>query len=462
MRIPEIIGSNYFVNTSNGTNVKYLNLDNAATTPTFRPLLDKLREYLETYGSVHRGSGQKSQISTAIYEEAIPIIMDFLNVTTDEYALIHMHNSTSLINKLTRMLQLTKEDTIFLSEFEHSSNDLPWRKNAQIVRIPIDKAEQLNIGYLEEMLRKNTGNGRKIVVVTGASNVTGTITPIHIIAKMAHTHGATIVVDAAQLVAHREINLKGDSVGEEVDFIVFSGHKMYAPFGGAVIVGRKDFLEKMTPDDVGGGNIDFVLPDSYDLSKDFYKRMTAGSPNALGLVSLALSCVFIKKHIGFEDIFNHEQDILNRAKSQFSSLAGMQTYCDLDYDANKKCSILTFNLEGIHPGIVAARLGHEYGIGVRQGAICQFLYVATLLGLHAEQVKAARQAVLSGKMDSMYGIVRASFGLGNKPEDVDSLAEALSVIIKTSEKSKNYILDEYGEFWPLDKQRIKVKDFYKI
>ncbi len=460
--IPELVGAGHVIDTVRGERVKYLNLDNAATTPPFKSIETKLGDFLETYGSIHRGSGYKSQVSTVIFEEAIPVILDFLGASPEDYALTTTHNTTSAINKLTRMLDLSAEDTIFLSEFEHSANDLPWRKGSRIVRIPADETGQFDIGYFEDALQKNNGKGKKFVAVSGASNITGAITPVHEIAKLAHGYGATIMVDAAQLAAHREIDLHGKVAGEEIDFILFSGHKMYAPYGGGVLIGRREILERMAPDDIGGGNVDFVTPDSYDLSKDFFKRVTAGTPNALGLVSMALSCVILKKQIGFECISDHEQAILNQAKEKLPSLASVQTYCDLDYDANKKCSILTFNVDDVHPNLVAARLGHEFGIGVRQGAICQFSYVAKLLGLDAGQVQQARQAVLAGDADHMFGIVRASFGLENEPQDVNRLMEALLEIVESPELAEKYYLNSDGEYWPIGKPEINVSNFYKI
>lgn len=463
MKIPQLIGSEYTVNTIHNQTVRYLNLDNAATTPTFRPVMDKLAEFLETYGSIHRGSGQKSQISTAIYEEAISVILEFLGVTQKEYALIPTHNTTSAINKIARMLGISADDTIFLSEFEHSANDLPWRKGAKIIRVPTDESGQFDLNYFEEALKVSSHKGKRFVAVSGASNITGALTPVNEIARLAHSYGAKVLVDAAQLVAHREINLQGNKDGsDEIDFICFSGHKMYAPFGGGVLVGKRELMEPLTPDDTGGGSVDFVMNDSYDLAKNFSKRTTAGTPNVVGIVSMALSCNIIKKEIGFKYILAHEQEILDRAKEKISALHGIKTYCDLDYDAKKKCSILTFNVEGVHPNLVAARLGHEFGIGVRQGAICQFSFVAKLLGLNSEEVQASRQAILSGHTDRSFGIVRASFGLGNITEDVDRFAEALIEIVKTPEKGKDYFFNTEGEFWPIGKPKIDISDFFNI
>ncbi len=458
--MPALVGNDKLVATINNGTLRYLNLDNAATTPAFKEVAHKINRYLEDYGSVHRGSGFKSQISTAVFEEAIPIIMDYLGVSLDSYALIITANTTSAINKLTRILRFSEQDTIFLSEFEHSANDLPWRKEAQIVRIPSDDMGQFDMETFEEALKKSDSRGKKFVTVTAASSITGAITPIHEIAKIAHKHGAYIMVDAAQLVAHREIKLQGNREGEEIDFISFSGHKMYAPYGGGVLIGRRELLEKLSPEDIGGGNVDFVTNDSYDLSLDFFKRMTAGTPNVFGLISIAVACMIIRNKIGFEAIYDHEQAILSQAKLKFSLLESVQTYCDLNYDAKRKCSIITFNIDGINSNLVAARLGHEFGIGVRQGAICQFSYVANLLGLDSDSVQKARKNTLSGQKHLMYGIVRASFGIGNKPQDVDRLFNALSEIATSPMQTKRYYINDNGEFWPHGKPAIDASTFY--
>lgn len=458
----ELVGADHKVETARRGFVQYLNLDNAATTPPFVVVVEKLNEFLETYGSIHRGSGFKSLLSTEIFEEAIPIILGFLGVTADRYALVVTHNTTSAINRLTRMLGLSAQDAIFISEFEHSANDLPWRKGPHIVRIPADDDGQFDVDYFTQALRQENVPGRKIVAISGASNITGAITPIHQIASISHANGALVAVDAAQLVAHREVNLLGNGTDQQIDFISFSGHKMYAPFGGGVLIGRRELLEGLPPDDVGGGNVDFVTADSYDLSRNYFKRATAGTPNVLGLVSMALSCIILKRKIGFPEIMRHEQQILDRLRNRFENMDGIRIYCDLDYDAYKKCSILTFNMDGMNHNLVAARLGHEYGIGVRQGAICQFSYVAKLLGLRPEDIGAARNAVHAGDFDRMYGIVRASFGLGNVPQDADRLADALIEIRDTPDRSKGYFLNRDGEYWPVDKPAADGKKFYNL
>lgn len=458
----DLIGSDYVVKTMSGQQVKYLNLDNAATTPPFRAIGDKLNEFLETYGSIHRGSGIKSQISTAIFLEAHRVILDFLDARPDEYSVVITHNTTSAVNKLARMLNLTKDDSIFISEFEHSANDLPWRKGSRIVRIPASHMGLMDLEYIENELRKDRTKGRRIVAISGASNITGALTPIHNVASLAHRFNAIVVVDAAQLVAHREIDLRGKRPGEQIDFIVFSGHKMYAPYGGGALVGRSDLVNRMVPDDVGGGTVDFVTHKSYDLAKDPYKRTTAGTPNVLGLLAMALSCVILKKHIGFNVIVRHEQEILNRAQQRLSTLEGVRTYGDLDYDANKKSAILAFNIDGVHPDLVAVRLAHEFGIGVRQGAMCQFMYVAKILGLEANDMRTARRAALAGKTDRMFGIVRASFGLDNEPGDVDRLAEALIEIVRTPEQSQRYCLNDDGQYWPVGQPPPNGSNFFDV
>jgi len=229
-----------------------------------------------------------------------------------------------------------------------------------------------------------------------------------------------------------------------------------------VLIGRRDLIEKMVPDDIGGGSVDFVTHDTYDLAADLMKRSTAGTSNVIGLVSIALACEILKNQTGFNVIIEHEQAILDRAGQIIPRIKNMETYCDLDYDAKKKCAILTFNLKGVHPALVAARLGHEFGIGVRQGAICQFLYVAKILGLGVDDVLVARKAVLSGQTDRMYGIVRASFGLENNVDDVDRLAGALIEIGNTPEKNKNYVVNSDGELWPKGKPKIDVSNYFNL
>ena len=233
-----MVGLNTQVPTAQGQRT-YSNLDNAATTPPFQSVMRAVNEFAPWYSSVHRGSGFKSRLSTGAYEEAHEVVRNFIGGNSDEHVVIFGKNTTEAINKLSYRLPLRKTDIILISHLEHHSNDLPWRKQANVKRIKtladgsIDRDDYLR-------LLDRYGKRIKLVALSGASNVTGYLPDIHWFAKQAHASGAQILVDCAQLAAHRVIDIKRLDDPEHLDYIAFSAHKMYAPFGCGALVGRRD------------------------------------------------------------------------------------------------------------------------------------------------------------------------------------------------------------------------------
>ena len=270
---PALVGDGRKARILSGSLVNYLDADNAATTRPFVLVNEKVQELLSVYGSVHRGSGVNSQISTEVFDKARQLIVEFVGGDENRLAVCYTQNTTSAINKLSRKLRLNPAsgDRVFLSEFEHSSNDLPWR-SSDAIRIGASEAGSLDIQALEQALSSVPATATKLVAVTGASNLTGALTPIHEIATVTHRYGGLLLVDAAQLVAHRPIRMVGTGQGDHIDFLAFSGHKMYAPYGGGVLIGDRAILTEAPPDELGGGTIDFATPMQYDLTHDAFRR----------------------------------------------------------------------------------------------------------------------------------------------------------------------------------------------
>lgn len=460
---PRVRGTGLRVQTLDGDQVAYLNLDHAATTPPFEVVHERVGEILLRYGSIHRGSGWKSQFSTELYEQCATRLLKFLGVTSKRHAVMVTQNTTSSINRLARILGLNGSDTVFLSEFEHSANDLPWRKANQLVRVPATKDGTIDVDRFDEVLRRTTtAGGRRLVAITGASNITGAVTPINEVAQVAHRHGALVVVDAAQLVAHRQIALDPPQRDAEIDFLTFSGHKMYAPYGAGVLVARRDLLDKLPPDDLGGGNVGFVSTTDYELATGASERHAAGTQNIVGLYAMTLAATLLTERIGFAAILRHEQALLDEAHKVLPHIDGLTTYCDLNFDARSKCSIIPFTVGGLPPGLVAARLGHEFGIGVRHGAICQHSYVAQLMNYSASDVAHLRDSYREAAGLPDFGIVRASFGLENTREDVRRLAAAVQAIIKTPSKNQCYESVGHSEWWPIGRERPDVSTWFTV
>ena len=468
------------VTTIDGNMVPYLDADYAATSRPFQKVIEKVEDFLAEYGSVHRGSGQFSQRSTAIYQEALGVISAFIGDNPDNpsYNVIPAQNTTHAVNMLTRLLTLNAPghssdgiDQFFVPVAEHSANDLPWRRQQDeanpfrpVIRIKTDEAGMIDLKDLERKIKsakvepEPKYNG--LLTFTGASSITGAIADIKAITSIAKEHNVLTFVDAAQMVAHRDVD-----IGElGVDFMAFAGHKMYAPFGGGVLIGKKDIIEEWEPAIVGGGTIDFASKDEALPAKSFAKRFGAGTPNAVGIVALAVAAEMLKHEIGYDAVKAHEQELLDRAKQDFANLPdGIRVTAPLDYDADKKTAVFSFDVGEMSSNLFAARLANEHGIGVRQGPICQYELVADLLGLGPDAAQATLETIAKGNQNETYGVVRASFGMGSTPDEISRLADAIRDIAQTPERGAEYIEGKSGQYYPKNASPVQAPptDFFQ-
>ena len=399
----------------------YINLDNAATTPPFQSVMQAVNDFASWYSSAHRGNGFKSRLSTNAYEQAHEIVRDFVGGNAAEHVAIFGKNTTEMINKLSYRLPLRKTDMVLISHLEHHSNDLPWRKRATVKRIGTLPDGTIN---REDFLRLLNRYGKqiKLVAISGASNVTGHLPDVHWFARQAHVAGAQIFVDCAQLAAHRPIDMRRLDDPEHLDYVAFSGHKMYAPLGCGALVGRRDTFAFGVPEYVGGGvirsvtthHVDYALPPDSE---------EAGSPNSIGAVALAVAIKTLQT-IGLERIADHEAALMAHALPRLQALPGIQLYGASDPQAaGSRLGVIPFTLQNMPAHLVSACLGFEWGIGVRSGCFCAQPYVMSLLGLNPN---VTRGRILHNRRDLVDGLVRISFGLYNTPGEVDALVEALA------------------------------------
>lgn len=445
----QIIGVNEEVPLLDGTRRKYINFDNAASTPALLPVQKKIGEFLKWYSNVHRGTGFKSQLSSWTFEEARKIIADFVHA--DEHCcVIFCKNTTEAINKLSSRFQcpaMGKDKPIVLTTImEHHSNELPWRKVAQVIHVELNADGTINNSDFYEKLKKYTGR-LQLVAISGASNVTGYINPIYEYARMVHEAGAQIAVDAAQLAPHRPIDVKPKSDPEHIDYLSFSAHKMYAPYGIGVIIGDKSAFQFGTPDDVGGGTADIVdLENAY--WKDLPEREEAGTPDIIGVVALAQVIKLIQS-VGFDQIIKHETKLTKYALKRLNELPEVVIYGDSKpKNAHKRLGVIAFNIKGMSHALVSAILSYEGGIGVRNGCFCAHPYVKCLLGVSPEEAKRIEKMIINRDRSEIPGAVRISFGIYNTIDEIDQLIEMLKKIIKKEYKGK-YVLDkERGEYYP--------------
>ncbi len=433
-----------------GTQRPYVNLDNAATTPPLNAVLERVNALAKWYASVHRGTGYKSVVSTHVFEQCRETVASFFGMDPDYHTLTFCGNATDAINRLACRYANPDDDSVILTTvLEHHSNQLPWRKGCKVDYV---KA-RFPCGMLDfDDLRKKLifYEGRvKVVAVTGASNITGLVMPVHEIAKLAHEHGARILVDAAQLSAHHPICMgRPDSPGH-IDFLAFSSHKMYAPFGSGGLIGPREVFDSSEPVVVGGGAVDLVTLDDVQWA-EAPDREEAGTPNLFGIYALACA-VSTLDGIGMEAIFQHERSLASYAIDRLKSIKEVKIFggCDLINNVDR-LGVIPFQSSRYNHALLAAILGHEWGIGVRNGCFCAHPYVEHLLEIDDEQIRRHFNDVRDGNRIGLPGFVRVSLGLYNTERDIDYLIEALQSI-HTDGPAGTYLPNEKtGEYHPED------------
>jgi cysteine desulfurase/selenocysteine lyase len=438
-----VVGADQRVPVLDGTRRRYINLDNAASTPALHRVMDTVNGFMHWYSSVHRGAGFKSRVATQAYEDAREIVLDFVGADPATHVAIFGKNSTEAINKLAARLELDADDVVLVSQLEHHSNDLPWRARARVEHVRADALGGLDEAHLDVLLERFAGRVR-IVAVTGGSNVTGHLPDIHRIAAKAHAAGAQIFVDAAQLAPHRAIDMRTLDDPAHLDYIAISAHKMYAPFGTGVLIGRRDTFERGAPDQRGGGTVKFVSQDDVSWA-DGPDRDEAGSPNVVGAVALAAAMQALSEE-GMDRLAQHETMLTAHALAGLASIPGVRVYGDADpAHAIDRLGVITFNIEALPHALVASILSTEYAIGVRNGCFCAHPYLMHLLGIDAAEAAELRRDLLAGDRHAMPGMVRISFGLYNTLAEIDAFVAAIKVIAR-GEFAGVYTQDEAGGY----------------
>lgn len=390
--LPQLVSEGLTYRDHDGSTVEYAHLDHGATTPAFAAVAEQVARAAVTYSSVHRGAGFASRVTSSRYEQARESVADFVGAREDDQV-VFTRNTTDSFNLLARALPA--DTTVFVFASEHHAALLPWTTT---VRLPIPHSHAEAVTVLDEALRTHPAQHR-LVVATGASNVTGEHWPIERLASLAHEHGARFALDAAQVAPHRRVDIA--ALG--VDWIAFSGHKIYAPFGSGVLVGRSDWLDAAQPYLAGGGASARVGEDLTEWACG-PARHEAGSPNVLGAVALATACEIITEHE--EAILAHEQGLRSHLLQGLAAIDGVHVHTL--FGGVEGAPVATITVDGYSSDEVARVLGDDHGIGVRDGKFCAHLLVDDLL---------------SGR--DQEAAVRISAGLGTTPEHIDRLLFAL-------------------------------------
>ncbi|HKK20891.1 MAG TPA: aminotransferase class V-fold PLP-dependent enzyme [candidate division Zixibacteria bacterium] len=438
-----LIGSDTTVPTLHGP-MPYINFDNAASTPTFLHIASEVTSFLRWYSNVHRGTGFKSLLSSWAFEQSRDIVADFVGADLSKQVVIFTKNSTEAINKLANRFPFRKNDVILTTLMEHHSNELPWRRVGFVEHIGLNADGTISKEDFQAKL-KQFGPKVKLVAITGASNVTGYVNDIDYFARETHKAGARIMIDAAQLVPHRPIDMKPNDPEHKIDFLVFSAHKMYAPFGVGVLIAERPIFEQGDPETVGGGVVDIVtLEEAY--WTELPEKEEAGTPDIVGVVALA-KAIRMFQQVGWDAIINHEADLTSYALTELKKIPGVTLYGDTDpANALHRLGVISLNIGSVPHALAAAVLSYEGAIGVRSGCFCAHTYVKCLLNVSSEASRTLENQILARDRSSIPGTIRMSFGIYNTKEEIDRFVKMVSKIA-SGDYSKDYVLNkEKGEY----------------
>ncbi|MFB7483382.1 aminotransferase class V-fold PLP-dependent enzyme [Streptomyces anulatus] len=418
-----VLGQNVTVPLVTGGEVVYAALDYAASAPALQRVWDDVAAYAPYYGSVHRGAGYLSQLSTDLFENSRRTVAEFLGCRADDQV-VFTRSTTDSLNLLAAAIPADCQ--VFVYETEHHASLLPWR-DAQVTYLNAPRTPAQAVESLERALADRDPYGPALVCVTGASNVTGELWPVKELAAAAHAHGARIVLDAAQLAPHHPV----DIAELDVDWVAFSGHKLYAPFGSGVLAGRADWLQAAEPYLAGGGASRKVARRADGgVDVDWHTtaaRHEAGSPNVIGVYSIASACKALTE-AGFEGLVAREQELVGRVREGLAEVPEVRVLSLFGDDA-PRVGVISFVVRGWNSSHFAAALSAEYGIGVRDGLFCAHPLVRTLLGSDPQDPGECGAPEAEPGERSLNAI-RVSFGAGTPDEHIDRFLRAVSELVR--------------------------------
>ena len=372
-------------------------LDNGATTQKPQSVIDAIIHYYsEINSNVHRGVHHLSQVSTDAMEAARESVRQFINAK-HVHEVIFVKGTTEGINLVAQCfgkLKIKKDDEVIISAMEHHSNIVPWQMHCEQVGaklrvIPMDERGVLDMDAYKNMLNEKT----KIVAITYVSNALGTINPVEEIIAAAHQLDVRVLLDAAQAIQHISVDVQALNV----DFLVFSGHKMYGPTGIGILYGKESLLNEMPPYQGGGEMIKEVTFEKTTYN-DLPFKFEAGTPHIEGIIVLKAAIDYLTE-IGLDNIKKYEDDLLDYGTGLLSAVNGLK----IIGTAPEKSSVLSFIVDGVHPYDIGVLLD-RMGIAVRTGHHC------------AEPIM---------NQFEIPGTVRASLALYNNKEDLDKLIAGL-------------------------------------
>jgi selenocysteine lyase/cysteine desulfurase len=431
-----IIGSGLQVPTTGGLK-PFINLDNSASTPSFSQVWNA---YKSTFIL-----DEKKQME--IVREVRSICAKALGAPLDEYDIVFTSNTTESINLAAANLQHEDdgqiEPVILNTILEHSSNDLPWRmvKGHHVVKLEVNKEGFWDLDELDRLLstynREHLFGKKRIrlVAASGASNVLGVCNDLEALSRVVHCHGAGLLIDGAQLVAHREVNM----IKSGIDYLAFSAHKVYAPFGCGVLVARKSLIKR----------------------SELEAATESGEENAGGIAALGKTLLLLQR-IGFDVIQEHEKLLTHRAIEGLKQITGITVHGITDTSSSRfshKIGVIVFDIKNMMAGSIANKLARSQAIGVRFGCHCAHLIVKYLSNFTPTTERIQKAVILMVPALKLQGYVRVSFGLENTEAEVDVLLQELECIAGKEKLpgNKAEVKARIREFIAQTEQRVYAK-----
>lgn len=446
-------------------------LDTTATSLMPRVIYDALRDYFEiANANSHTTAHRAGRITTEVIDTTRQAVGDWIGWDPKQDVLLLPGNgATGAINFLARALfplelrmaikrfpsgmpaalhsalkaslpevasamdDLAERPLVVTTLLEHHSNILPWveavgRHNLRTVRCLPDG--RLDVDAMAHLL-ETEGHRVRLVAVTGASNVTGVLVPIFDIARMAHAVGARVLVDAAQLAPHRPLAMHPQDLGDDarLDFVALSGHKLYAPGSRGVLCGAFAPLERRRCiGDVGGGMVEYVSTEDFQVKDEITAREEAGTPNIPGTIALGMIARVLGGGV-MEEVSRREEQLVVYAMERLRAVSGLRLFGP--EDPSLRVGVFSFEMDTLPYGLVAAYLDDFHNIAVRDGCFCAHPYVKALLGVSASDEQRYLDEMHRGDRRRVPGMVRASLGLYSTRDDVDALCDALYELVRT-------------------------------
>ncbi|MFM9615248.1 aminotransferase class V-fold PLP-dependent enzyme [Streptomyces niveiscabiei] len=417
----DVLGRDVTVPLVTGGEVTYAALDYAASAPALQRVWDDVAAYAPYYGSVHRGAGYLSQLSTDLFEAARRTVAEFLDCREDD-ELVFTRSTTDSLNLLARAVPANCQ--VYVFETEHHASLLPWQ-HRDVTYLDAPRTPEDAVATLGRALAARDTAAPALVCVTGASNVTGELWPVRELTATAHAHGARIVLDAAQLAPHHPVSVRD----LDVDWVAFSGHKLYAPFGAGVLAGRTDWLRAAEPYLAGGGasrRVSRAADGSVEVEwHENAARHEAGSPNVIGAYAIASACRALTEE-GFGNLVARENHLIAKVRAGLADVPQVRVLSLFGDDA-PRVGVLSFVVDGWNSSHFAAALSAEYGIGVRDGLFCAHPLVDHLLGATATRAGECGEA-------TSLNAIRVSFGAGTPDEHVDRFVKAVRELVTLGAK----------------------------